>query len=205
MGHALHIGNLRTNPGTVRSGWQHEACSRAERRHRRELFSHTPAQVRAFVWSQGGGGAGAVLSVAQTSRETTLPPHLFRVILFRRLLQTLPLCARWCRCGRLLDSHGHHRAACAHAGMLSRRGYALENVVARICREARGSVRTNLMVCVTWTCRLPTSMMEEGWRSSWTGCPCEEGPNWPSTRRWCVHCTVMALHDDKLPSVMGLH
>ena len=68
-------------PGTVRSGWQHEACSRVERRHRRELFSHTPAQVRALVRSQGGGGAGAVLSVAPTSRETTLSPHLFRVIL----------------------------------------------------------------------------------------------------------------------------
>ena len=202
MGHALHIGNLRTSNQALCEVVGSMTCSRVERRHRRELFSHTPAQVWALVWSQGGGGAGAVLSVAPTSRETTLSPHLFRVILLRRLRQALPLCARWCRCGRLLDSHGHHRAACAHAGMLSRRGYALESVLARICREARGRVRTNLMVRDT-DVPAPT-MMEEGWRS-WTGCPCEEGPNWPSTRRWCVHCTVMALHDDKLPSVMGLH
>ena len=191
-------------PGTVRSGWQHEACSRVERRHRRELFSHTPAQVRALVRSQGGGGAGAVLSVAPTSRETTLSPHLFRVILLRRLRQALPLCARWCRCGRLLDSHGHHRAACAHAGMLSRRGTLLR-VFWRESAEKPEDAFAPISWCVTWTCRLLMSMMEEGWRSSWTGCPCEEGPNWPSTRRWCVHCTVMALHDDKLPSVMGLH
>ena len=36
-------------PGTVRRGWQHEACSRVESRHRRDLFSHTPAQVRVEV------------------------------------------------------------------------------------------------------------------------------------------------------------
>ena len=34
----------------------------------------------------------------------------------------------------------------AHGGVLSRRGYALESVLARIFREAWGRVRTNLMV-----------------------------------------------------------
>ena len=129
MEHALHIGNLRTSNQALCEVVGSMRCSRVEQRHRRELFSHTPKQVRALVRSQGGGGAGAVLSVAPRSRETTLSSHLFRVILLRRLRQALR----------------HHRAACAHAGMLSRRGNTLESVLARICREARGRVRTNLM------------------------------------------------------------
>ena len=36
--------------------------------------------------------------------------------------------------------------ACARAGVLSGRGWALENVVARICREAGGRVTTNVLV-----------------------------------------------------------
>ena len=44
-------------------------------------------------------------------------------------------------CGRPLDPCGHHRAACAQAGMLGRRGYTLESIMARICREAGGRVR----------------------------------------------------------------
>ena len=131
--------------GTVRRGWQHEACFRAERHFREELFEQASAQVKALVRSQGGAGAGAALSVAPTHNETTLPSHLFRVILLRRLRQALLLCAFWCRCGRLLDACGHHGAACSHAGVLNRSGFALENILARICREARGRVRTNVM------------------------------------------------------------
>ena len=35
-------------------------------------------------------------------------------------------------------SCGHHRAACARAGVLAGREWALESVVARVCREASG-------------------------------------------------------------------
>ena len=45
-----------------------------------------------------------------------------------------------------VDFCGHHRAACARAGVLGRRGFALESVAARICREAGGRVRTNMLV-----------------------------------------------------------
>ena len=95
---------------------------------------------------QAGVGAGAALTVAPTNRETTIPPHLFRLILLRRLRQALSLSVRNCRCGRPLDFCGHHRAACARAGVLGRRGFALESVAARICREAGGRVRTNMLV-----------------------------------------------------------
>ena len=41
---------------------------------------------------------------------------------------------------------GHHRSACPVAGVLGRRGFPLENVAARICREAGGRVRMNVFV-----------------------------------------------------------
>ena len=79
-------------------------------------------QTRHARWSgQAGPGAGAALVVTPSNRETS-------------------------PCGRPLDPCGHHRAACAQAGMLGRRGYALESIMARICREAGGRVRTNMLV-----------------------------------------------------------
>ena len=89
---AMSHGNLRT--------WHQALCDVVgSMRHVPELrgvtrgnFSHTPAQVRALIKSQGGEGAGAVLSVAPTNRETTLSPHLSRVILLRRLRQAPFVC-----------------------------------------------------------------------------------------------------------------
>ena len=51
-----------------------------------------------------------------------------------------------CRCGRRIDKFGHHRASCARAGVLGRRGFALESAIARVCREAGGRVTQNVMV-----------------------------------------------------------
>ena len=133
-------------PGTVRRGWQHEAASVVEERAREAMFTRVSDQVKALVRSQGGPGAGAPFTATPTCRETTIPSHLFRVLLLRRLRQQLPLAGRACRCGRLLDSFGHHRAACPRAGVLSRRGFSLESAAARICREAGGRVRTNAFV-----------------------------------------------------------
>ena len=56
-------------------------------------------------------------------------PQLFRVLLLRRLGLPLPLTSRTCRCGRSLDPSGHHRAPCARAGVLGRRGFALESIM----------------------------------------------------------------------------
>ena len=112
-------------PGTQRQGWQHEASSRTEESFRNVLFT--------------GPGAGLALTTCPTCLVTRLEPQKFRVLLLRRL--RLPLPSRlWrsCRCGQPLDSCGHHHAACAQAGVLGRRGWALESVVARVCREAGG-------------------------------------------------------------------
>ena len=125
-------------PGSQRAGWQHEAASRVDRHFRDDvLFATLPSSARALVRSQAGPMSGMALSATPTSLLTRIEPHLFRIVLLRRLRQLLPLSARTCRCGRLLDVLGHHRAACARAGVLGQRGFAIESV-ARICCEARG-------------------------------------------------------------------
>ena len=101
---------------------------------------------RALMRSQSGSGAGVAFSSTPCTPLTRLEPQLFRVLLLRRLRLPLPFSRRFCRCGRLLDALGHHRAACARAGVLGRRGFALESAAARICREAGGRVTTNIFV-----------------------------------------------------------
>ena len=68
------------------------------------------------------------------------------MLLLRRLWLPLPPTKRTCGCGRLLDSFGHHRAACATVGVLGRRGFALESAAARMCREAGARVSVNQLV-----------------------------------------------------------
>ena len=133
-------------PGSQRAGWQHEAASRVDRHFRDDvLFTTLPSSTRALIRSQAGPMGGMALSATPTSMLTRIEPHLFRIVLLRRLRQPLPLSTRSCQCGRLLDILGH-RAACARAGFLGQRGFAIESVVARICREAGCRVRTNVMV-----------------------------------------------------------
>ena len=47
---------------------------------------------------------------------------------------------------RELDSSDHHRTICAVAGVLGRRGFAVESVAARVCREAGARVSLNVRV-----------------------------------------------------------
>ena len=128
-------------------GWQHEAPSRIESWWLDEfVLPRMEEPARALVRSQGGSGAGLALRACPTCRVTQLEPQQLRVLLLRRLQLPLPLSVHSCRCGRPLDQFGHHRAACARAGILGKRGYALESVVARIFREAGGRVTTNVLL-----------------------------------------------------------
>ena len=117
-------------PGGQRAGWQHEGSARLEEAFREYLFAVMTDSENALVRSQGGPGAGAAFSACPTCAITRVDPHLLRTLLFRRLRLPLPLSKRSCRCGRPLDSRGHHRAACARAGVLGRRGFAVEGVAA---------------------------------------------------------------------------
>ena len=134
-------------PGISPQGWQHEAASRVKRHFWDQvLFSRMGPRERALVRSQAGAGAGLALTVAPTSHLTRIPPHLFRVVLLHRLRLPLPLSLHACRCGCQIDQFGHHQAACARAGVLGRRGFALESTAGRICREAGGQVTSNVLI-----------------------------------------------------------
>ena len=127
-------------------GWQHEATE-AVHAH---LFSTTvwprlSPPEQALIRSQGGPMSGVPFTCFPVSRESRIDSSSFRVLLLRRLWLPLPPSSRNCRCGLPLDSRGHHRAACARAGVLGGRGWAVENAAARICREA-GRVSTKVLV-----------------------------------------------------------
>ena len=80
----------KIEPGAVRRRWQHNASSEVEKHARSQLFCRVSNQVSALLRSQGSSGAGAALTALPTGRETTTPPHFFRVILLRKLRQPLP-------------------------------------------------------------------------------------------------------------------
>ena len=130
------------DPGGWRTGWQHEAASRVERHFRDTSLM---PRLKALLRSQSGPMSGAALSTAPTCFHTRIESHLFRLLLLRRLRLPLPPCVPVCRCGRPLDSFGHHRA-CPRAGLLARRGFAVEMAAAKVCREAGARVTTNVMV-----------------------------------------------------------
>ena len=111
-------------PWDPHRGWQHEAASRMESWWMHEfVFPRMEESARASVLSQGGAGAGLALRACPTCRLTRLEPQHFRV-LPRRLQVPLPLSVHSCLCGRPIDQFGHHRAACARAGILGKRGFA---------------------------------------------------------------------------------
>ena len=101
---------------------------------------------KTMLRSQSGPGAGAFLSTTPSNPLTRIDLFSFRTLLCRRLRLALLLSTRICRCGRTIDPHGHHRAACARSGALARRGFAVESAVARVCREGGGRVATNRMI-----------------------------------------------------------
>ena len=144
-------------PGCSRRGWQHEAAPPTERMHRDTwIMPRLPDSERAALHSQSGPGSGLALSSAPSCPALRIDSHLFRVLLLRRLRLPLPPVSRTCRCGRLLDPFGHHRAACSRAGVLGRRGFALESV------GARGSRRTfSHEIWISWH---RTCMMRGGLR-----------------------------------------
>ena len=69
--------------------------------------------------------------------ESTLQIHSQRMELYQ---------AKHCRLGFFQDSDfasGHHRVACAAAGVLGKRVFAVESAANRVCREAGGRVVPN--------------------------------------------------------------
>ena len=128
-------------------GWQQKATRQSEHKFIRDkVWPGLDDSHRALFRSQHGPLASVPFIALPTTRATRIDPPPFRILLCRRLHLPLPLTLRTCRCGRQLDMFGHHRAACAEAGVLGCRGYPLEVAAAQICREAGARVSTNVFV-----------------------------------------------------------
>ena len=133
-------------PGVSTHGWQFFAAQVVEQRFRSKVvWPRCTSTEQALLRSQSGPMSGLPFSAVPSS-SARFPAHLFRMLLLRRLWLPLPLTSRTCRCGRLLDVHGHHRAACSRAGVLGGRGFSVESAAARVCREAGARVSTNVFV-----------------------------------------------------------
>ena len=100
--------------------------------------------TKSFGESHGGPGAGLALLTCPTCRGTKLDPHLFRVVLLRRLQMPLLPTVRSAGVAVHLTLLAI-TAQGARAGVLGKRGHALESVVARICCEV-GGLATNVLV-----------------------------------------------------------
>ena len=157
---------------------------------------------KALLRSQGGCGAGVALSTSPTCALTRIEPPLFHTLLLRRLRLPLSLTQRDCRCGRPLDSRGHHRAACARSGVLGRRGFAVESAVAHVCREVGPRVTTNILVRDMDVAR-PNPLDMRRLEVVADGLPCSEGGSLPWTRRSCQACTAMGRLSLEQPTETG--
>ena len=137
---------VEIKPGVSTHGWQFFASRVVEQRFRSEVvWPRCFPTEQALLRSLSGPMSGLPFSAVPCSSSARFPPHLFRVLLFRHLWLPLSL-TRICRCGRPLDVHGHHRAACSRAGVLGGRGFSVESAAALVCREAGARVSTDVFV-----------------------------------------------------------
>ena len=181
-------------PGCFRQGWQHEAASRTEE-HFIEVFFDTISNRDRGSHPFSGWKLAQVLLCEwrPQARLTSIQPYLFCVVLLRRLRLPLSLSVRSCRCGCAIDIFGHHRAACARAGVLGRRVFCTRK---RSCKDLQGRWR--------WVrhqhfhaghgpwCRSRTTNV---WKLWVDGLPsCLEGPSSQLTRP-----LVCAMHCDGSP------
>ena len=132
----------------VKAGeWQRHASATVHDHYREQVvWPQLCLAERALVRSQSVPLASVPFTALPIHRISRMDPEPFRVLLLRRLRMPLPLNVRACRCGRLLDVLGHHRAACSRVGELGKRGFAAEGAVAQICREGGARVSTNVML-----------------------------------------------------------
>ena len=135
---------LCTTPGCLQTkGWQRWAAYLTDVQFRTSIWDQFNETEQAHIRSQSGKGSGTAFAVILTSPGLSISSELFRILLLRRFRIDLPLCQRMCRCRRFLDLKGDHRAACAVCGVLSKRGFAFESAMARVCREGGERVQFN--------------------------------------------------------------
>ena len=102
---------MLTFDGPTQPGWQHTATTHLSRAARAALYESLPPADQALLDSQAGPYASRAFTTTPYGPDTTYAPHIFRVLLLRRLRLPLPLAERFCRCRRTLDTYGDHPAA----------------------------------------------------------------------------------------------
>ena len=107
------------------------------------IIAQSDAADQAHVRSHSGPGASDLLCVSPTAPEFRLEPHLFRTLVLERLRLPLDVTESRCECGNRVGALGRHRGACPRSGRLRARAVGPERTVARLCREAGATVRTN--------------------------------------------------------------
>ena len=131
-------------PGEWQHGLQNHGSSSVEYHFRESVvFVQSCPASQAHLKSHSGAGSSAVLHGAPTSLEFKIEPHLFRALVLERLRLRLDVTEVRCECGIALDVFGRHRAASPRSGRLRTRAVGPERTLARVCREAGATVRTN--------------------------------------------------------------
>ena len=161
-------------PRSSTQGWQHEAASIVHNRLAESIWPGLTDSQRGLLRSQGGHMASSPFTTPPASFHARFDPQLFRVLLLRRLWQPLPPVSRICRCGRPLDSSGHHRAACANFGS----PWPWRVCSRKCCRQSvqrRGRARLVQCLCAGFGCGCAS-------RGRWE--TPGSGDRWPSTFAW---------------------
>ena len=134
-------------PGQPRKGWQKRAIKQVDVRHlRHSVRPQLTDTAASLLRSQAGPMASAAITAIPSKKEFRLEPQPFHFLLLRRLRLPWPFSARSCRCGRPLESVATTVQHAGQQGFGGCRGWVLENVAARVCREAGGRVRVNVLV-----------------------------------------------------------
>ena len=134
-----------SEPGEWPHGWQYFASSASEHHFRETVvLAQSCAADQAHLRSHSGAGSSDVLCGCPTGPEFKILPMLFKTIVCERLRLPLQLTESRCECGAALDKCGRHRGACPRSGRLKSRATAPERTLARLCREAGGTVRTHV-------------------------------------------------------------
>jgi hypothetical protein len=115
---------LQCHPVPSNQPEQHQrpAAAAAHTAMRQELHASLDPASQAMMASQPGPFASRVFTTIPHTPDLAYPNHIFRLLLLRRLRLPLPLTERNCRCRRVLDPLGDHRAACPRSGILRSRG-----------------------------------------------------------------------------------
>ena len=166
------------DPSNPKHGWQYWATQPLDGQFiDAVVWPRLPDSSRTMLRSQSGPLASVLFTCCPIARHTTFDAQIFRTLLLRRLWLTLSSSSRVCRCGRPLDSCGHHRAACAVVGVLGSRGFALESAAARV---AGGRVTIDSRI-QDMDIVAPNQLDERRIEVLADGLPCSTEGRWPWT------------------------